>query len=140
MNCENKQKIVCAYCNRGVDLENIGNRIVPPYYIVLEDQRDTFFCSATCGNKYCIDNNIPFRFCINPNCAERGPYYKKTIIIPPHAIYCSYCSYARLVICKYCGRKYNSNRSKARKANEPERFCSIKCEKLFHREKMSSES
>ena len=129
---------VCAYCNREVDLKDIRNRIVPPYFIDLPDQKDIYFCSATCGNKFCIDKNIPFRFCINPNCAERGPYFKKTYIFPPHAIYCSDCYRERLVICEYCGRKYNSNRSKARKADEPERFCSIKCEKIFRREKSSS--
>ena len=124
---------VCAYCNRKVDLEDIGNRIVPPYLIELPD-REEVFCSAKCGNEYCIDKNIPFRFCINPNCAERGPYYKKIIVIPPYNVHCQDCFLKARITCEFCGRKYPINRSKARKANESKRFCSIKCEKLFHRD------
>jgi hypothetical protein len=43
-------------------------------------------------------------------------------------------------ICEQCGREYNSKRSKARKAKEPERFCSKKCEKDFHANKMTEQN
>jgi len=130
-----EKPILCAYCNKEVevkDFEGIGYRIVEPYIVDVPGFYG-IFCSAICGNKYCIDNNIPFRFCIHPNCGERGPYYRKTIIIPPHAVFCSRCHLNSRITCGWCGRGYHSKRSKAQKAKEPERFCSIKCEKEFHR-------
>ena len=125
-----KEPVLCAYCNIEVDFGEVGNRIVEPYIIDISGLYKVF-CSAPCGNKYCIDNNIPFRFCSNPNCSERGMYYRKTIIIPPHAVFCPRCHLETVTTCISCGRKYNSKKSKARKTNDPERFCSIKCEKNF---------
>jgi hypothetical protein len=124
--------MLCEYCNKKVDLDELGNRIGAPFIINLPEYESVIFCSAICGNKYCIDKNIPFRFCIHPNCDKRGPYYKKQYFAIPHAYYCYDCFQKIKVTCAYCGRRYYSNRSKARKTNDPERFCSIKCEKLFH--------
>ena len=121
----------CAYCNLRVDLEAIRSRNIESYVVELPDRKE-IFCSAKCGNEYCIDKNIPFRFCINPNCGERGVYHKKTIIIPPYEVYCHDCFLKAKITCECCGREYYINRSKARKANNPERFCSKKCEKEFY--------
>ena len=124
--------MLCSYCNKKINLDEIGNRIGEPFKINFPEYKDVIFCSSICGNKYCIDKNIPFRFCIHPECDKRGPYHKKQHLATPHAYYCPDCFQKIKVTCAFCNRKYYSNRSKAIKAIDPERFCSIKCEKLFH--------
>ena len=123
------EKILCGYCNKELDIDEITNRVIPPFMLSVRGQRDEIFCSAKCGNKYCIDKNISYRYCINPNCGQRGAYHKKTFIFPPENVLCSDCFRETTVTCECCGRKYHKTRSKAKKTGEPDRFCGIKCKK-----------
>ena len=128
-----KEPILCSNCGKTIDSTNIQNRFVPPYIIDIPAQKDKIFCSATCGNSYCKDKDIPFRFCCNPNCAKRGSYFKKSKMFPPpHAIFCQECFLQTFVKCVWCGREYTVYRNKAQKTNDPERFCGRNCEKRFH--------
>ena len=123
------EKIFCGYCNKTFVFDEITNRTIPPYVLSVSSQPDIVFCSAKCGNKYCIDKNIPFRYCSNQNCGQRGAYHQKTYINPPEDVLCGECYKEALVTCESCGKKYFSNCAKAKKSGEPERFCSIKCKK-----------
>ena len=124
-----KKVVLCGYCNKGLDMDEIANRAIPPYVLSVSGQPDIVFCSAKCGNRYCIDKNIAFRYCANPNCGQRGAYHQKTYINPPEDVLCGECYQKALITCEFCGKRYFGKRAKAQKSGEPERFCSIKCKK-----------